>query len=104
MKKYYFNSDLRFSVKEEKNSENLEITVISVKDPEIINVSIEKKSTAFFKLCFDSEQVQITRDKNGKVIDGDSNQILTIKENWTFSKNLKNKNPNWTLEKIEESN
>ncbi len=96
-----FNSQIK---QREKNSETLEITVISVKDPEIINVSIEKKSTAFFKLCFDSEQVQITRDKNGKVIDGDSNQILTIKENWTFSKNLKNKNPNWTLEKIEESN
>ena len=30
-------------------------------------------------------------------------EILSIKENWTFSKNLKNKDPNWTLEKIEES-
>ena len=31
MKKYYFNSDLRFSVKEEKNSENLKANQIRVR-------------------------------------------------------------------------
>ena len=87
----------------EKVSERLEITVISVKDPKVIDVSVKNKHEAFIKLCFDSEQVQITKDKNEKTIEGDSNQILSIKENWTFSKNLKNKDPNWTLEKIEES-
>ena len=88
----------------EKVSERLEITVISVKDPKVIDVSVKNKHEAFIKLCFDSEQVQITKDKNEKIIEGDSNQSLSIKENWTFSKNLKNKDPNWTLEKIEESN
>ena len=81
----------------------MEITVISVKDPEILNVKIEKKTTALVVLSFDSEQVQITKDKKGIIVDGDSNQILSIKENWTFSKNLKSKDPNWTLEKIEEN-
>ncbi len=87
----------------EKNLESLEITVISVKDPEILNVKIEKKTTALVVLSFDSEQVQITKNKKGIIVDGDSNQILSIKENWTFSKNLKSKDPNWTLEKIEEN-
>ena len=87
-----------------KKSETLEITVISVKEPKIINVSIEKKSTAVFKLKFDSDQVQITKDKDDKVVEGDSNQILSIIENWTFSKNLDSNDPNWTLEKIEENN
>ena len=86
----------------EKNLESLEITVISVKDPEILNVKIEKKTTALVVLSFDSEQVQITKDKKGIIVDGDSNQILSIKENWTFSKNLKSKDPNWTR-KIEEN-
>ncbi len=88
----------------EKNSESLEITVISVKDPEILDVKIEKKTIALIVLSFDSEQVQITKDKKGSIIDGDPNQILSIKENWTFSKNLKSRDPNWMLEKIEESN
>ena len=86
-----------------KKKEELEITVISVKNPEIKNVSLEKKYNAYFKLLFDSEQVQITRNSKGEVIDGDNNQILQIKEVWTFSKNLKSKDPNWILEEIEEN-
>ena len=38
-----------------------------------------------------------------QAIDGDNNQILQIKEIWTFSKNLKSKDPNWILEEIEEN-
>ncbi len=87
----------------EKAGEDLEITVISVKDPEIRNIKIEKKNIAHIKLGFDSEQVQIKKDKNGEIIDGDNNQILAIKEFWTFSKNLKNDDPIWILEEIEEN-
>lgn len=87
----------------EKAEEDLEITVISVNDPKIENIKIEKKNIAFVKLGFNSEQVQVVKDKNGQVIDGDNNQILAIKESWTFSKNLKSEDPNWILEEIEES-
>ena len=86
-----------------KNKEKLEITVISVKKPEIKNVTLEKKYVAYFKLLFDSEQIQVTKNSNDEVIDGDNNQILQIKEIWTFSKNLKSKDPNWILEEIEEN-
>ena len=53
---------------------------------------------------FSSEQVQVVKDLKGKIVEGDNNQILSIDEKWSFSKNLKSKDPNWTLEKIEESN
>ena len=86
-----------------KNKEKLEITVISVKKPEIKSVTLEKKYVAYFKLLFDSEQIQVTKNSNDEVIDGDNNQILQIKEIWTFSKNLKSKDPNWILEEIEEN-
>ena len=86
-----------------KNKEKLEITVISVKKPEIKSVNLEKKYIAYFKLLFDSEQIQITKNSNDEIIDGDNNQILQIKEIWTFSKNLKSKDPNWILEEIEEN-
>ena len=86
-----------------KKKEELEITVISVKNPEIKSVSLEKKYIAYFKLLFDSEQVQVTKNSKGEVVDGDNNQILQIKEIWTFSKNLKSKDPNWILEEIEEN-
>ncbi len=87
-----------------KNSENLNITVISIKDPIIKEVKIEKKYIAFIRLNFESEQVQTTKNEKGEIIDGDNNQILAIKENWTFSRNLKSRDPNWILEEIEENN
>ena len=86
-----------------KKKEELEITVISVKNPEIKGVNLEKKYIAYFKLLFESEQVQITKNSRGEIVDGDNNQILQIKEIWTFSKNLKNNDPNWILEEIEEN-
>ena len=86
-----------------KKKEKLEITVISVKNPEIKSVTIEKKYVAYFKLLFNSEQIQVTKNSNDEVIDGDNNQILQIKEIWTFSKNLKSNDPNWSLEEIEEN-
>ena len=86
-----------------KKNEDLEITVISVKTPEIKSANLEKKNVAYFKLLFESEQVQVTKNSKGEIIDGDNNQILQIREIWTFSKNLKNKDPNWILEEIEEN-
>ena len=101
-KNIYKEFENQINLRTDKNEE-LEITVISVKNPEIKSVNLEKKYTAYFKLLFNSEQVQITKNSKGDIIDGDSNQILQIKEIWTFSKNLKSKDPNWILEEIEEN-
>tara|TARA_B100000242_G_scaffold292114_1_gene266807 strand:+ start:125 stop:805 length:681 start_codon:yes stop_codon:yes gene_type:complete len=101
-KNIYKEFENQINLRTDKNEE-LEITVISVKTPEIKSVNLEKKYTAYFKLLFSSEQVQITKNSKGDIIDGDSNQILQIKEIWTFSKNLKSKDPNWILEEIEEN-
>ncbi len=86
-----------------KKNEKLEITVISVKNPVIKSVNLAKKHIAYFKLLFESEQVQITKNSKEEIIDGDNNQILQIREIWTFSKNLKSNDPNWILEEIEEN-
>ena len=67
-------------------------------------LELNLKNLAKIKVKFLSEQVQVTKDEKEKIIDGDPNQILMITENWTFSKDLKNKNPSWLLEKIEETN
>jgi len=88
----------------QKQKQILGITILKIDDPEIIDVSIVKNKLCFIKLEFKSQQVQTTKDSNNKVIDGNDNLILNISELWTFSKEIKNKNPNWVLEKIEENN
>ena len=85
-----------------QKSQDLDITIIGIKEAEIVSANL-RSSNASISVKFSSEQVHILRDQEGKIIEGDSNQILTINEDWTFSKNMKNKDPNWALEKIEES-
>ena len=88
----------------QKQKQILGITILKIDEPEIIDVSIVKNKLCFIKIEFKSQQVQTTKDSNNKVIDGNDNLILNISELWTFSKEIKNKNPNWILEKIEENN
>jgi predicted lipid-binding transport protein (Tim44 family) len=46
---------------------------------------------------FTSNQVRVTRDKNGEVVSGDPNRIDLVKDRWTFSKKRASRDPNWAL-------
>ncbi len=91
-------------IQRQKQKQKLGITILKIDDPEIIDVNLEKSKLCFIKLEFKSQQVQTTKNDKEKIIDGNDNLILNISEFWTFSKEMKNKNPNWVLEKIEEKN
>ncbi len=86
-----------------KKNENLDVNIIGVKEAKIEGVSL-KSNVASIKVKFSSEQVQVIKNDKGKIISGDGNQILSIAESWFFSRDLKRKDPNWILERIEESN
>ena len=86
-----------------KKNENLDVSIIGIKEAKIEDVSL-KSNVASIKVRFSSEQVQVVKNDKGKIISGDGNQILSIAESWFFSKDLKRNDPNWVLERIEESN
>lgn len=46
---------------------------------------------------FTSNQVRVTRDANGDVVEGDANRIDLVKDRWTFARKLSSQDPNWTL-------
>ncbi|GJL90873.1 Tim44/TimA family putative adaptor protein [Hyphococcus sp.] len=46
---------------------------------------------------FSSNQVRVTRNKDGEVVDGDPNRIDLVKDRWTFSRKQNSGDPNWTL-------
>ena len=98
LKEYKKEIDLR-----KKNKTKLEITIIGIKEPMIKNVKILDNKEALLSVQFESEQIQVSKDLNGKIIDGDDNQILTIQETWSFSKKLNTKSRIWILDEILES-
>jgi len=80
----------------EKAGETVEDTLIGYKGTEIVEADMEnKKSVVTVK--FVSEQINVTRDENGDVVDGSPTDVITVTDFWTFSRNTTNNDPNWEL-------
>jgi len=46
---------------------------------------------------FTSNQVRVTRNQDGEVVDGDPNRIDLVKDRWAFSRKVSSRDPNWIL-------
>ncbi len=64
---------------------------------EIIKAQIDNKNKALISVEFVSEQVNVLRDKDDNVVQGDENYIQTITDVWTFERPLDAHTLNWTL-------
>lgn len=76
--------------------ETLEAELISPPSAEIVEASLEDR-TAIVTVRFVSEQVNVLRDKDNEVIDGDPNRITKVIDIWTFSRDTSARDPNWVL-------
>lgn len=76
--------------------ETLETTVIGIKSADIIE-AVMKNKMAVITVKFVSEQVNVTRDTEGHVVDGDPNQVTDVTDIWTFARSVRSRNPNWKL-------
>jgi predicted lipid-binding transport protein (Tim44 family) len=83
--------------------EELETTVIGIKSADILEARLESRM-AFVTVKFQSEQVNVTRDKDGEVVDGDPVQVTEVTDIWTFARNTRARDPNWTLVETRSSN
>ena len=73
-----------------------EITFIGIKSAAI---KTHKKIEETFEVTVDfvSEIITCIKDKDKKIISGDSEKIKTVYDTWVFSKDIKSSNPNWLL-------
>lgn len=74
-----------------------ETDLISIISAEITNIKINKNNVAKIAVKFISEQVNLLKDKNNNVIEGDENFVQNITDIWTFERNITSTNPNWLL-------
>jgi len=73
-----------------------EITFIGIKS---VAVKTHKKIEDSLEVTVDfvSEIITCIKDKDKKIISGDSKKIKTVYDTWVFSKDTKSTNPNWLL-------
>ena len=76
--------------------ETLETAVVGIKKADIVEASMSGHH-AIVTVTFVSEQVNVTRDADGEVIDGDPGQVTDVTDIWTFSRNTRSRDPNWKL-------
>lgn len=74
----------------------LETTLVGITDAQIIEAELQGR-TAFVTIKFVSEQVNVVRDSDGEVVEGDPNHVTKITDIWTFARNTRSRDPDWTL-------
>ena len=86
---------------EARNNEKIksEFTFIGMKES-----SVEKyekiKDDIFASVKFVAEVISVKKDKDGKIIEGNPDKIKFVTDVWKFTRNIKNKSPNWYLAEI----
>ena len=76
-----------------------EFTFIGVKES-----SVEKYDklgeNLFATVKFVAEVISVKKDKENKIIEGNPDKIKFVTDSWKFTRNIKQKDPNWYLSEI----
>lgn len=79
-----------------KEKETLIIDIKSTNKIDILSSKVTKTSISI-NVVFETFQIKALKDKDDKIIDGDINEEILVKDVWVFEKKINNDNPNWTL-------
>ena len=80
----------------EKKEQKAELTFVGIEDVKMTAAELDGK-VARISLRFVAELISCTRDKDGKVVDGDATEVQTIRDAWTFARDVSSRDPNWKL-------
>lgn len=94
-----FDSFAQAIANHQQKQQRLETTLVKFDPAEIIKMKLEK-STALITVQFTSEQVNIIRNHQGDIIEGNVNQIEDVIDQWVFARDVASENPNWCLVEI----
>ncbi len=76
--------------------QTLDTQLLAVSEPEVIEADLVDHA-ARVTLRFESEQVNVVRDRDGKVVEGDPQTAENVVDLWTFERDTQSGDPNWTL-------
>ena len=80
----------------EKKEQKAELTFVGIEEVKITAAELDGR-VARVSLRFAAELISCTRDKDGKVVDGDPTEVQTIRDAWTFARDIGSRDPNWKL-------
>ena len=72
------------------------IELNSIKKHEILSANITKTSIKI-RVLFETLQIRALMDKDKKIIDGDKDNQILVKDEWVFERKINTNNNNWVL-------
>ncbi|MEX0695314.1 MAG: Tim44/TimA family putative adaptor protein [Rhodospirillales bacterium] len=87
----------------EQSGEVLEDTLVGIRSAKIIEALMDGHHSVV-TVKFVSEQISALRDAEGNIIDGNPNEVTDVTDFWTFSRDTRSPDPNWTLIGTESNN
>lgn len=80
----------------EKQGVTVEDTLVGIKSADIVEAYMDGR-VANVTVKFVTEQINVTRDSEGQVAEGNPNEVITVTDFWTFARDTKSRDPNWAL-------
>jgi predicted lipid-binding transport protein (Tim44 family) len=80
----------------EQANHKMEDTLVAISSAEIVEAFAEN-NIENITVKYVSEQINVIRDENETIVDGDPNAVIETTDFWTFARNVKSSDPNWTL-------
>ena len=84
----------------ESSGEKVESSFVGIDKVDITDANLSGK-TATLTVKFVSQMVTATIDADGKVLAGDPNEVSTVTDIWSFSRDVSSKDPNWKVASTE---
>jgi predicted lipid-binding transport protein (Tim44 family) len=83
-----------------ERKEKAETTLIGFEASDVAAASLQG-SEASVTVRFVSEQINVLRNADGQIVDGNPNEVQKVIDLWTFRRDTKSSDPNWLLIKTE---
>ena len=77
-------------------NERVEFTFVGFKDVKVVHAAL-KNRTAEVTVAIGAQFISATLDAGGQLVDGDTKSVRDVTDVWTFCRDVKARDPNWTL-------
>lgn len=81
---------------QDARGEKEESTLVAITRTEITAATLTGNK-ASITVEFTSDQIQVTRDKDGKITGGNASDEIEVNDSWRFTRDLKAQDPNWVI-------
>ncbi|MGB4057394.1 MAG: Tim44/TimA family putative adaptor protein [Alphaproteobacteria bacterium] len=80
----------------EKRREKQQTQIRAIRKAEIVEAMLRGRM-ASITLRFTADEVSVTRDEAGAVIDGHPEKLTVVRDVWTFMRDIKSRDPRWMV-------